>query len=266
MKNLWVYGDSFAVDWQVPWGWLPVFAGQMDIDNCYVQACAGTNNEWIVKTFGDDNHQPGDIVVLFLTEPSRQWFFETKPHLSNLVSILKTRDADIVKRETKEKYDAIMAFYEHLYRDDLTEFRLQMMTDFIRVKSIEREVHLQVIPCFMMNLDWTDLNPTIGNMTNQICDSEFKRYNDIQTWYDQSIDTRANHMTFENHKIFADKLVERFTKGTPVDLETGFVTGFLELSDKLTHPGLCPELVRMAMEPGNTIPREHWPTKKSTTI
>ena len=93
MADLYVYGDSFAVDWREPWVWIRQFAERMRVDNCHVQACSGTNNEWIVKTFRDDRHQPGDIVLVFITEPSRQWFFEDKPYLSNLASILDTQDA-----------------------------------------------------------------------------------------------------------------------------------------------------------------------------
>ena len=85
---------------------------------------------------------------------------------------------------------------------------------------------------------------------------------DLPTWYEQSIDTRANHMTIENHTRFANKLLHRFVKGGAIDLTQGFETGFLKLSDKLTHPGLCPKLVEMAMEPGNTIPKEHFPIKR----
>lgn len=259
MSNLYIYGDSFAVDWREPWVWMRQFAERIKVDNCYVQACSGTNNEWILKTFRDDNHKPGDIVLIFLTEPSRYWFYEDKPYLSNLASIIETQDAKDIKRTDRDKYDAIIGYYEHLHRDDLVDFRLQMMTDFIRVKSIEREIHLQVIPCFMMNIDWTDLNPCQGNMTFSVCDREFATHTDIPLWYNQSIDTRANHMTLENHTIFADKLYTRFTQGGILDLDTGFKTGFLRNSDKLTHPGLCPELVGMAMEPGNTIPREYFP-------
>ena len=257
--SLWIYGDSFAVDWKVDWGWMRQLAPRLNAENCYVQSCAGTNNEWILKTFADDKHSPGDIVVLFLTEPSRHWFFEDRPYLSNLASIINTKDAADVKREDEGKYEAIMQYYAHLHRDDLVDFRLQMMTDFIRVKSIEREIRLQVIPAFMMNIDWTDLNPCIGNMTFSICDREFANHTDIPNWYNQSIDTRANHMTLENHTIFADKLYTRFTQGGMLDLDSGFETGFLHNRDKLTHPGLCPQLVSMAMEPGNTIPKEYWP-------
>jgi len=259
--NLWIYGDSFAVDWKVDWGWMRQLAPRLNTEQCHVQSCAGTNNEWILKTFRDDAHQPGDIVIIFLTEPSRHWFFEDRPYLSNLSSIINTKDAAEVKREDEGKFEAIMQYYTHLHRDDLVEFRLQMMTDFIRVKSIEREIHLQVIPAFNMNIDWTDLYPVQGNMTFSICDREFATYLDIQPWYNQSIDTRANHMTLENHCVFADLLYERFTKPAGLlDLESErFVTGFLRNSDKLTHPGLCPQLVSMAMEPGNTIPKEHWP-------
>ncbi len=260
--KLWIYGDSFATDWKVDWGWQRLLAPRLKTSHCYIQACAGTSNEWILKTFRDDAHEPGDCVIVFLTEPARQWFFEDEPHLSNLVSILNTADAADVKEASREKYDAVIGYYEHLHRDDLSDLRLQMITDFLRVKGIERQINLQVIPAFTMNIDWTDLYPCKGNMTWSICDREFADCRDIEQWYGQSIDTRANHMTAHNHRVFADLLLERFTKPGAglLDLEhERFQTGFLKLEHKLTHPGLCEQLVQMAMQPGNTIPPQHWP-------
>lgn len=261
--KLWIYGDSFAVDWREPWVWQRQFANRIGVERVYNQACSGTNNEWILKTFADDEgrQEPGDIALIFLTEPARQWWIKDRPELSNLSSIIDTKDAKEFKDQDPQVFDAIINYYTYLDRPDLTDFRLAMMTDFIRVKSIERELRLQVIPCFNMNIDWTDLYPVHGNMTFSVCDGEFASRSEIPNWYNTSIDTRANHMTLENHTVLADKLYERFTNPDGLlNLEdSAWVTGFLRNSDKLTHPGLCAELVQMAMEPGNSIPAEYWP-------
>jgi hypothetical protein len=263
MMQLWIYGDSYAVDWREPWVWQRQFAKRMGVERVYNQACSGTNNEWILKTFADDGAQqkPGDIALIFLTDTTRRWWIEDRPELSNLASIINTKDANEFKNQDPKVFDAIIDYYTYLHRPDLTDFRLAMMTDFIRVKSIERELRLQVIPCFNMNIDWTDLYPVHGNMTFSICDKEFVSFDEIDEWYNTSIDTRANHMTLENHTVLADKLYERFTNPDGLlNLEDSeWATGFLRRSDKLTHPGLCPQLVQMAMEPGNSIPAEYWP-------
>ena len=44
----------------------------------------------------------------------------------------------------------------------------------------------------------------------------------MRLWYNQSIDTRANHMTQANHSVFARKLVVSLDEGKPLDLESGF--------------------------------------------
>ena len=106
-----------------------------------------------------------------------------------------------------------------------------------------------------LNINWTDLVPCQGSMTFSVGDAEFTDRNEMEKWYDQSIDTRANHMLQINHSVFADKLYRRFTKNEIVNLETEFKTGFLRHTDKLTHPGLCDELIEMAKAPGYTIPK-----------
>jgi hypothetical protein len=62
-------------------------------------------------------------------------------------------------------------------------------------------------------------------------------------------------MTQANHSVFARKLVVSLDEGKPLDLESGFDRGMLTHRDKLTHPGLCPQLIEMAKQPGNTIPK-----------
>ena len=147
-----------------------------------------------------------------------------------------------------------MDYWLHLQRDDIDQLRLEHLLDSIRVKMIEREIHLQVIPSFNINVSWTDLVPCHGSMTWSVCDAEFINDDEMNKWYNQSIDTRANHMTVANHSVFAEKLFNRFTKNEPVNLETGFTTRFLKHTDKVTHPGLCAELIELAKAPGNTIP------------
>ena len=132
---------------------------------------------------------------------------------------------------------------------------MEHMIDSIRVQTIEGELRLIVIPSFMCNMSFTDLIPVQGNMTFSVCDGEFTTPTEMQLWYNQSIDTRANHMTQANHAVFARKLVVSLDEGKPLDLESGFDRGVLTHRDKLTHPGLCPQLIEMARAPGNTIPK-----------
>ena len=148
-----------------------------------------------------------------------------------------------------------MDYWLHLQRDDIDLLRMQHMIDSIRVKQIERELHLQLIPSFSADIEWTDLTPVKGDMTTDVCDREFANEQEMLLWYNQSIDTRANHMTLANHTVFARKLVQSLSERTQLDLTQGFDQGFLTHKDKLTHPGLLKELIRLAEQPGNTIPK-----------
>ena len=254
-RTLWIYGDSFAVDWKVDWGWQRQAAVMLDVDRVVNQACAGSSNEWSAMQLRNDEQKPGDIVVFFTTESTRQWFFEDRPYLSNLASITDTRDAKELEQSEPEKYRAIMDYWLHLQRDDIDQLRMEHMIDSIRVQTIEGELRLIVIPSFISNMSFTDLIPVQGNMTFSVCDGEFANQNEMRLWYNQSIDTRANHMTQANHAVFARKLVVSLDEGVPLDLESGFDRGMLTHRDKLTHPGLCPQLIEMARAPGNTIPK-----------
>ena len=258
--TMWIYGDSFAVDWKLDWSWQRQLAGNLTVDRVVNQASSGCSNEWTMLKFLEDDHQPGDVVLMFLTEPSRRLFWPEHPYYSNISSIMNTTDADELRKKEPDKVQAALDYWTHLHNYQLDELYTHMMTDMIRVKSIEREVTIRVLPCFIFNIQWTDLVPCYGTMTETVCDGEFARVEDMPKWYGQSIDTRANHMTLANHSVLAEKIYNSLRSGDPIDLEQGFERGFLELKDKLTHPGLCPQLVSMAMEPGNTIPREYFPT------
>lgn len=252
---MWIYGDSFAVDWKVDWGWQRQVSAMLAVDKVVNQACAGSSNEWSAMQFRDDKQQPGDVVIFFTTENSRQWFFKDRPHLSNLASITDTNEAKELKRTEPEKYTAIMDYWLHLQSDNIDQLRMEHMIDSIRVKQIENELHLLLIPSFNSDMMWTDLIPVKGNMTFSVCDGEFVNEQEMLLWYNQSIDTRANHMTLGNHSVFARKIVQSLDEHKPLDLESGFERGFLTHKDKLTHPGLCEELLELARQPGNTIPK-----------
>tara|TARA_Y200000002_G_scaffold279826_1_gene233928 strand:+ start:2536 stop:3312 length:777 start_codon:yes stop_codon:yes gene_type:complete len=253
MKTLWIYGDSFGVDWKVDWGWQRQLTQKLNVDKVVNQACSGSANEWGAKLFKSDQQKKGDIVIFFLTQTARQWFWEDRPYLSNLTSIMNTKDASELKQKEQDKYDAAMSYWLHLQRDDIDQLRFEHMLDSIRVQMIERELHLQVIPSFNLNINWTDLVPCHGSMTFSVGDAEFTADSEMEKWYNESIDTRANHMTLANHLVFADKLYRRFTNNEPINLETEFETGFLKNTDKIKHPGLCPELIELAKQPGNKI-------------
>ena len=56
--------------------------------------------------------------------------------------------------------------------------------------------------------------------------------------------------------IFAELVVHSLSVKIILDLDTGFETGFLTHKQKLSHPGLLPELIKKAKGPGNSLPKE----------
>ena len=73
MKTLWIYGDSFAVDWKQDWGWQRQLANNLTVDRVVNQASAGCSNEWTMLKFLEDDHQPKDIVIMFFQKELCSW-------------------------------------------------------------------------------------------------------------------------------------------------------------------------------------------------
>ena len=65
-KTLWIYGDSFAVDWRQEWCWTRMLPYRLGVERVVNQACAGASNEWSAMQFRDDKHAPGDILCSLL--------------------------------------------------------------------------------------------------------------------------------------------------------------------------------------------------------
>lgn len=248
MSKLWIYGDSYGYDWGVDWGWQRLLADGIGVEKGINVCAAGTSNDWIAHKFASDaqSHSRGDFVVVILTEPKRQWFYENKPWLSNLASISQTDMAQDARDEDPNKARAVMDYFAYIQRDQLDDIRTLTLFSYLMRESIEREINLQIIPGFEMATDWRDLWECTGTLTSNVCDREFKSRDDLLQWYNTSIDTRANHLTRNNHEILAAKLIARFVEGVALDLTEGFETDVIGIQDKTTHPGLLDELVDKA--------------------
>ena len=261
MTTLYMYGDSFGADWRTDWQWHRQLVSRLNMNGVNIQrvvnqCVSGCSNDYSFDMFTKDTQQPGDVVIFLLTDISRQTYWWDKPHVGNLRSITETETAQELKATEPDKYNAALDYWLHLNDYHVNFRRLEQLVYSLRVMQIERELKFQMIPCFPVDINWTDQVEVIGNLTESVCDREFADESVIEEWYGTSIDTRANHMTIDNHTVLANKVYAALMNNHTIDLTKDFTTGFLTNSQKLTHPGLLPELVEKAKGPGNNLPPE----------
>ena len=223
MSTLWVFGDSFAADFQVDYSWYEQLGNKL---GCTVANCAlpGVDNTWIVHQFQTymDQMQEDDYVVTMLTDPRRFWLFEKVPNLSNWYNIhesyWKIADDAVSRSESK----AAKEFTKHLWHEPLAT-TIHHMAQYYVMSHPNSRVVQNFFQIDGINGSMIDIarNEHIGDTIEEKFANAFLE------------DKRANHMSPENHAIFADKMYEWFTQpGQILDLSTGFKENFLTKHDK----------------------------------
>lgn len=220
---LWVFGCSFSVaeppslEDKHP-SWPEILAGKMKLTEYRNYAHWGVSNEYIIDQFmkHDPEIQPGDTVIIQLTEKSRQWFIKDSPEISNFYVV------DLENHVSKEQKKAIDMYIAHLDRDETQVMRYALTCMAINhISDVRQDVRVMILPGF------NAVPGVVGTML-EICNNEFATEESRLNWYNKHlIDIRTNHMSEINHHILAEKIFHVFNTGTVLDLTTGFKTGFL---------------------------------------
>lgn len=223
---LWVFGDSFSVPreyMKLPTHPLWTELVTEGLKEPEIRYCSqwGVSNEWIINELMTKQSQfeVGDKVILQLTSPDRQWFFEDNPSIGNFF----IEDLDHFGNISKAQTGAIKSYITHLNSDHLTRIRSSLYHLGVeRITQILNWVQILVLP------GWTDISGVNGKLMD-ICNGEFETDQARVNWYDHhKIDPRPNHMSKNNHRILSNKIVSYFTTGQPIDLQTGFEKGFIK--------------------------------------
>jgi hypothetical protein len=241
LNKLYIYGDSFSADYEgEDWIWTRSLAEQMNklnLVNAMKNASqAGTANDWLWYHMRNDvaQWQQGDYVIVIPTETARQWWFEDKPEMSNIMSLIYAKESKELKAQRPRAVQAVEAYYESLWRHDIDIMRFEHSMVWLKMMSIQAKVDLVIMPAFDMHMDYSGVTPTIGSLTETVCNGEFASEQDMNKWYSAGVDTRYNHMQRKNHAVLVQKLIDRFTEKTPVDLTTGFTLGELTIKNRMT--------------------------------
>jgi len=242
MQRLIILGDSFSIptgDTDPAQTWtrtlgqhITALTGQdIEVKN---GSMMGSAQDWAWKQLQNYMPQssPDDYLVICLTHPSRFWFLEDIPQMTN-VSII-----DLDQWITKEQERAIEGFLRYIQRPELdTQLMIQRMGWLayqVKSRGLRRPL---MIKCFRQEegetKNYPELNWARGNLFDDIQYWEFEDPEEDHNgsyWY--GLDGRYNHMILSNHAILAPRMANALVTDTQLDLKEGFIRGILK-SDTL---------------------------------
>ena len=251
--KLWIFGDSWstlAPDYDPPRVWTRQLAHRLSQQTgqeiqMINASLVGSAQDWMITQYVEavEKIQPDDYVVIVLTSPSRYWYFEDLPSLSNW-NIL-----DFDSAVSPERAKAVELYIKHIQRPNLDIIslfgRLSLIAYETQRLGLRRPL---VIKGFTQELGpdnyYKELNVAKGNLS-LIQYLEYKdkdivdRLNDQgQPGYFKGADCRFNHMCLSNHDILVDKLLDGLITDTSPDLESGFISDLIS-QDWYTDKEFC---------------------------
>lgn len=171
---------------------------------------------------------PDDYLIVALTHPSRFWFLEDAPELSNSSIV------DLDEHCSRDEAKAIEYFIRYIQRPRLDLIfinnRMGYLAYQIQKKKLRRPI---VIKCFGQDIDqaetWSEINWAKGILMDDVQRLEFEDIDcDKDAGFWMGLDSRYNHLCLSNHKILADKLTHSLITDTAPDLTEGFLKGLIK--------------------------------------
>jgi len=190
----------------------------------------GASQDWIWKHLQqwlEHDITSEDYIIIALTHPSRMWFVDRLPDLTNI------NISDLDKHVTREEASAIMMYVKHIQRPQLDLMNINNRFGYLGYQILKKSLRKPlVIKCFDQDLDqalnWNEFMLAQGVLMDHVQRLEFEE-SDINHGPDywQGIDCRYNHMCLTNHAVLAEKIVTAFNTDTAPDLTQGFVKNLL---------------------------------------
>ena len=233
MSNLWVFGDSFTVhsEKNQEISWTYKLAKKLGVKNYYNHSQFGSSNDFISANleYYANQIKPDDYIIILVTFKARVWFFEDHPELSNLNAV---SDVLIKKYYGKNTVKAVEYYQKYLESERICSLRLNWYYGYLQ--NLERYFpNLLIIPAFDNGFHVDTNFETLGSLfTIGLDEYESEEvYEEIFVSKWNRFDMKSGHMSPDNHDILAEKIYNTFTTKVPLDLENGFKTKFINLSN-----------------------------------
>jgi len=241
MRNpkLFVVGDSFMVpplnEEIKPW-WIQQAADELsrlsgktvEVDTKAVMGSAQDFSCFLLHQLYSGRITPDDYLIIGLTHPNRQWYFETQPDVSN------HHLTDLDEFVTKDQAKAIMGFIQYIQRPLLDTLHLQNRMAYVAYQTRRQKLRRPlVIKCFDQTVaqagQFKELNWANGNLMDHIQVHEFwDPLLDENQVYWKGIDPRYNHMCLSNHNILGPRAGQALHNDTTLDLVDGYMKGIIQ--------------------------------------
>ncbi len=238
MSRLFVIGDSFSAS--PPKGdetknWPRLIAEKLyrhtgNETTLINSSLVGSSQDWIwthLQIWLNYEMTEDDYLIICLTHPSRVWFLERMPEMSNANVI------DLDRWVTKEEAKAIELYIRYIQRPAIDLMNVNNRLAYVAYQTQRRGLKKPIIvKCFNQDLDQAVEFPELliadGILMEDIQYHEFenpKEEEDMRFW--RGIDARYNHMCLRNHEVLAERLFQSLITGEPADIKTGFHKGML---------------------------------------
>ena len=238
-STLYVIGDSFSVppkaeDKTVTWpqqvvrGLKEQLNHDVVLENISIMGCAQDYCWDVLQHLLEYRIKENDHIIIALTHPSRFWYLDRMPEMSNANVI------DLDSFVTKDEALAIEYYIRYIQRPRLDLIHINNRMGYVAYQVLKKNLNRPIImKCFSQDVDqaetWQEINWAKGILMDDVQQWEFEDIDadcDAKFWY--GLDGRYNHMCLSNHKILADKLVHSLLTDTSPDLTEGFVKGLIK--------------------------------------
>ena len=234
MKNLWVFGDSYAVPYHTNTQeprvhWQFSLMENLNCDSVKTFAQNGAPNEWIYNHFTEQLNEitPNDFVVFVSTQINRRWFFPDNVGSSNF-GVKHSDLADL----SSEQQTALNYYKIYLDNPVMSFINFECLCNSIHYVSQKNKINLLILPGFEQKGYPISGRYQVSGSLFDICVNEVKG-KDLDSWTNfisnihKGRDPRVGHLSQDNHEILADKLAATFLKNKILNLEQGFREEFL---------------------------------------
>jgi hypothetical protein len=198
------------------------------LENLSIMGCAQDYCWDVLQHLLEHRITENDYIVIALTHPSRFWFLDRLPEMTNSNII------DLDSFVTKDEAKAIEYYIRYIQRVRLDLIHINNRMGYLAYQTLKKKLNRPIImKCFGQDVDqaeqWQEINWAKGVLMDDVQQWEFEDITadlDAKFWY--GLDGRYNHMCLSNHKILADKLVHSLLTDTALDLTEGFVKGLIK--------------------------------------
>ena len=223
-NKLWVFGDSFA-ELGADYAWQVQTAKRLQLD-LYNVARNGVSNEWITRMWSENYKliSPNDYLVVIVSFMERLYIFPDNPE----ITIPSNISTDPCWNNRKKERQAFEMYWQYLHTPALQYQRCAAWLHWVDKIAARLRVKPIIINAFEQEFP-TELDScTLAQGHLQTVSRE--EWHNINDWFELTSssgwqDRRLAHMTESNHNVLSNKIVEYFTRSTPLDLTTEFLQG-----------------------------------------